>query len=316
MRQLKNIIQKNKLTLLSLASAGIIISGFNNGGIEYRADPQTVRTGFASVGLDNSSWIKPPPLPEIEYNVFDNVGNVVSELKDAAVNGHTVVDEVLDSLDVAVEQAGNYLSNLELIPPMEGFYLPNEVESRYRLVAAHGQKRLLRVAGEIEENYGEHLRNMCIKYHVPYDLAFTILHIESGGNIGSVSHTGVKGIMQITGQTADYIEKNHKKSGRENPIDCSASPENNIECGVMHLKRMLAKYNTKGFKDLTIFEKGNNAIAAYNLGRSGLNRDLADAGKNHVLDLTEGEVRLETYGHVRKARAYQALLHTEGFFNR
>ncbi len=221
-----------------------------------------------------------------------------------------IVDEKNDDLDIVYEELDQLEYQKEL--PIEGFYLPQESMSRYKLVAAHGQERLLKIANEIKQNYGNHLKDVCTKYQVPYDLAFTVLLIESGGKVDAVSRTGVKGIMQIIGMTEEYIEKHYKESGRELPIDCSASPEDNIECGVMHLKRMIERYEGKG---LTSKQTANNAIAAYNLGRGGLNRDLRDAGKKHVLDLTQGEIRKETWGYVRKARAYQALLHTKGVFN-
>ncbi|MBT3836443.1 transglycosylase SLT domain-containing protein [Candidatus Woesearchaeota archaeon] len=305
---------KHRLTsILGTVAGMVMVASFNNGGIEVRADPQTVRADFAYVGLDDSSWIKPPPLPKVEYEVFDKVEGVISDLGNFAVEGKNVVGEALDSIDTAVERAEDVMSNLTLIPPMEGFYLPKEAESRYRLVASHGQKRLLNKANQIQENYGDHLKDMCVKYNVPYDLAFTTLHIESGGNLNAVSKTGVKGIMQITGMTKKHVEKHYKKSGRDEMINCTASPLNNIECGVMLMRMTKNRFDHYGLSEK---ETWNNVIAAYNRGSFGLARDLKDAGKKHVLDLTEGEVRRETYGYVRKARAYQALLHTNGFFNR
>ena len=274
---MRNESKLERIGRLLMWEAGILLAGF---GI-VTSDP------VASLAYDSPKpkIVEVKPLETIVYEkTEDDLNEVYKEL---------------DQLE--------YQNEL----PMEGFYLPEEAISRYKLVAHHGQERLLRIANEIKSNYGEHLKEVCIKYQVPYDLAFSVLLIESGGRVDAVSHTGVKGIMQITGMTEDYIEKNYKQSGRENLIDCSASPEDNIECGVMHLKRMIEKYSGQG---LTSKQVSNNAIAAYNLGRGGLNRDLRDAGKKHVLDLTQGEVRLETWKHPRKVRAYQALLHTLGFF--
>lgn len=313
MKSLKGIIQRNKLTFLSLATAGMIIPGINNGGIEYRADPKMVRAGLAYFGLNDSSWVKPPPLLEVEYEVFDKVENVVSELENTAERSHETIVGVLDSIDTAIESSGNYLLNNIISPEvlMEGFYLPKEAESRYGLIAAHGKKRLLEKAQNLDENFGGQIKASCIEYKIPYDIAFTIILMESGGNVNAKSHTGVKGIAQITSMTKTHVETHYKSAGRSQPINCSKSSEDNIECAVMLMKMMRKRFKKTGLSEN---ENWDNVIAGYNRGSFGLGRDLRDAEKKHVLDLTEGELPTETFNYIRKSRAYQALLHTYGFF--
>jgi hypothetical protein len=305
---------KRRLTSILGTVAGIaLVASFNNGGIEVRADPQTVRDGFAYVGLDDSSWIKPPPLPKVEYEVFDKVEGVVSELENAAVKGHTAIVEVLDSIDTAVEKAGDYMSNLELIPPMEGFYLPKEAESRYRLVKHHGEKRLLDKSRILQEKFGTFMKLKCMQYNTDYDLAHTILHIE-GGNPNQVSHTGVKGIMQITGSTRKYIESHPKTLKMPEKISCKKNDENNIECGIALIAYLQEHYQRK-FPNQNKHEINNHVLAAYNLGKGGYNQILKEQKVSRFFDIPEGAIRRETWRYVPKARAYSSVLKGNGIFN-
>ena len=59
------------------------------------------------------------------------------------------------------------------------------------------------------------------KYNVPFPLAMSVMHAESGGNPNAVSPTGAQGLMQLEPGTAADM-------GVTNPMD----PAQNIDGGV------------------------------------------------------------------------------------
>jgi membrane-bound lytic murein transglycosylase F len=89
------------------------------------------------------------------------------------------------------------------------------------------------------------------KYDVPWTLIAAVAYQESKWDHQAVSHTGVKGLMQITRSTAEYIGI----SDREDPMQ-------SIQGGAYYLKYLYSK--TPG--NLSNHERWAQALAAYNMG--------------------------------------------------
>lgn len=89
------------------------------------------------------------------------------------------------------------------------------------------------------------------KYDIPWTLIAAVAYQESKWDQSATSHTGVKGIMQLTLSTADYLGINN----RENPHE-------SIQGGAYYLKYLFSKTSKK----LSNYERWTQALAAYNIG--------------------------------------------------
>ncbi|MFN3454278.1 MAG: transglycosylase SLT domain-containing protein, partial [Pseudobdellovibrio sp.] len=89
------------------------------------------------------------------------------------------------------------------------------------------------------------------KYQVPWTLIAAVAYQESKWQADAKSHTGVKGFMQLTSETAQHLGV----EDREDPIQ-------SIQGGSYYLKYLYDKTPQK----LTRFERWIQALAAYNVG--------------------------------------------------
>jgi soluble lytic murein transglycosylase-like protein len=76
-----------------------------------------------------------------------------------------------------------------------------------------------------------------------------IIKVESDFNPDAVSVAGAMGLMQIMQETADYYDL-------ENPFN----PEKNIECGVRHLKSLLAYFKNDVPLSLAAYHAGLGSV--------------------------------------------------------
>jgi hypothetical protein len=126
--------------------------------------------------------------------------------------------------------------------PRTTIYLPAESSftGRYRpamSIDRDGAERLVREAAE--------------RHHVDPALVRAVIETESNWNPRAYSHKGAGGLMQLIPTTAQ----------RYGAYDVF-NPQQNIDAGVKHLKRLLERYN--GNLDL--------ALAAYNAGEGAVDR--------------------------------------------
>jgi membrane-bound lytic murein transglycosylase F len=89
------------------------------------------------------------------------------------------------------------------------------------------------------------------KYNIPWTLIAAVAYQESKWDESATSHTGVKGLMQITLSTADYLG-----------IDDREDPIQSIQGGAYYLKYLYKKAP----KNISNYEKWTQALAAYNMG--------------------------------------------------
>ncbi|GAB6886684.1 hypothetical protein JCM13304A_01820 [Desulfothermus okinawensis JCM 13304] len=88
------------------------------------------------------------------------------------------------------------------------------------------------------------LKRYCRIYNVDYNLAYSILAVESNFNPNAISKKGAKGLMQIVPITQ-----------RELDVFSPFDPEENIEGGIRYLRKLM-----------DMFHKIELVVAAYNAG--------------------------------------------------
>lgn len=89
------------------------------------------------------------------------------------------------------------------------------------------------------------------EHNIPWTLLAAVAYQESKWNEAAVSHTGVKGLMQITLPTAEYLGI----VDREDPVQ-------SIQGGAFYLKYLYSKTAT----NISNYERWTQALAAYNMG--------------------------------------------------
>ena len=107
----------------------------------------------------------------------------------------------------------------------------------------HTQRRL--------PTYIEHFKKYSEQYQVPWTLLAAVAYQESKWNNKAVSYTGVRGIMQITEQTAEHIGI----IDREDPIE-------SIRGGAYYLRYLYDKTS----EQISSQQRWAHALAAYNIG--------------------------------------------------
>ena len=99
--------------------------------------------------------------------------------------------------------------------------------------------------------YAEQFRKYSDLYQVPWTLIAAVAYQESKWDHKAVSHTGVRGLMQITELTAEHI-------GLENRND----PIESIRGGAYYLRYLFNKTSPNS----TTMQRWAHALAAYNIG--------------------------------------------------
>ncbi|MBI2217360.1 MAG: lytic transglycosylase domain-containing protein [Candidatus Rokubacteria bacterium] len=90
------------------------------------------------------------------------------------------------------------------------------------------------------------------RYGVPEKLVLAVIHAESRGNPWAVSPKGARGLMQLMPQTASLLG-----------VRDSFDPEENIDGGIRHLRRLIDRYGNDLRLALAAYNAGEQVVAQY-----------------------------------------------------
>lgn len=111
------------------------------------------------------------------------------------------------------------------------------------------------------QNYSVYVEKYCDEYGIDENLAYAVIHTESGFDSDAVSHMGACGLMQLMPETFDWL-RSKIGAGDDDIFD----PETNIRYGVYFLSLLNREFGDEKL-----------AIAAYHAGMGRVNQWLGDA---------------------------------------
>ena len=100
-------------------------------------------------------------------------------------------------------------------------------------------------------SYVKYFKKYSAQYQIPWTLIAAVAYQESKWNEAATSHTGVKGLMQLTSKTAEHLGVNDRED-----------PYQSIQGGAMYLKYLYEKTP----HNLHAKQRWALALAAYNIG--------------------------------------------------
>ena len=114
-------------------------------------------------------------------------------------------------------------------------------------------------------SYSEYVEKYCAVYEIDPNLAYAVIHTESGFNSHAVSHLGACGLMQLMPETFTWLQE--RLDGEVvYSEDALKTPSVNIRYGTYFLSYLLEQYS-----DVP------TALAAYNAGTTNVDRWLSDS---------------------------------------
>ncbi len=113
----------------------------------------------------------------------------------------------------------------------------------YKKFLEHTENRL--------PSYKKSFKKYAVQYQVPWTLIAAVGYQESKWKKDAKSHTGVKGLMQLTTKTAEFLGVNDRED-----------PHQSIQGGALYLKYLFAKTPNK----LQTNQRWALALTAYNIG--------------------------------------------------
>ena len=102
---------------------------------------------------------------------------------------------------------------------------------------------------DLDSAFIHHVQSVAQKYAMDWRLVTAVMKVESNFNPAAVSRKGALGLMQLMPDTAKLYRV-------QNPYD----PKQNIDGGVKHLKRLMARYNNKLELVLAAYNSGEGAV--------------------------------------------------------
>ncbi|MDD6395449.1 MAG: lytic transglycosylase domain-containing protein [Acutalibacteraceae bacterium] len=115
------------------------------------------------------------------------------------------------------------------------------------------------------KDYSDYVEQYCAEYSIDSNLAYAVIHTESGFDSNAESYLGACGLMQIMPDTFEWLKTKDKGQS-----DCNGDifdPETNIRYGVYFLSMLMEEF---GDERLT--------IAAYHAGMWRVSQWLKDSG--------------------------------------
>jgi soluble lytic murein transglycosylase-like protein len=97
--------------------------------------------------------------------------------------------------------------------------------------------------------FSDHVRSFAEKYDLDWRLVTAVMKVESNFNPRAVSRKGAQGLMQLMPDTSKLYRV-------RNPYD----PQQNIEAGIKHLKKLMQRYDNKIELVLAAYNSGERAV--------------------------------------------------------
>lgn len=148
------------------------------------------------------------------------------------------------------------------------------------------------------QSYSEYVQKYCLQYKIDENLAYAVIHTESGFDSHAVSNMGACGLMQLMPETFEWLRS--KDAGEAEPYSDIFDPETNIRYGVYFLSLLSSEFGDEKL-----------AIAAYHAGMGRVSQWLSDemlSSDGKTLDTIPFR---DTEHYVRKVerakRIYEAL---------
>jgi soluble lytic murein transglycosylase-like protein len=107
--------------------------------------------------------------------------------------------------------------------------------------------------GILKSAYADHVRSVSEKYQVDWRLVTAVMKVESNFNPRALSRKGAQGLMQLMPDTAKMYRV-------KKPYD----PQQNIEAGVKHLKKLITRYDNRLELALAAYNAGEKAVDRFN----------------------------------------------------
>ena len=124
---------------------------------------------------------------------------------------------------------------------------PNFTEDANQIKSSLNQSKLKHVL--------IYIHALCDEYHVPYDLAKSVIMTESSWNHKAISKSGAMGLMQIKPETA-YSEF-------KTPKDDLYDPYVNVTVGIMYLSELYHNSGNDWYYALTGYSHGPTVTKTY-----------------------------------------------------
>jgi len=105
---------------------------------------------------------------------------------------------------------------------------------------------------DFDSSFVHHIQSVSKKYAMDWRFVTAVMKVESNFNPTAVSRKGALGLMQLMPDTAKLYRV-------QNPYD----PKQNIDGGVKHLKRLMARYNNKLELVLAAYNSGEKNVDRY-----------------------------------------------------
>ena len=111
--------------------------------------------------------------------------------------------------------------------------------------------------------YSEYVEKYCLMYHIDVNLAYAVIHTESGFDSHAVSHLGACGLMQLMPETFEWLRSKEKEEAAQ--YRDIFDPETNIRYGVYFLSLIQQRFGDEKL-----------VIAAYHAGMGRVSSWLSD----------------------------------------
>lgn len=147
----------------------------------------------------------------------------------------------------------NGCSGIQLSMPQSwaNVWGPNEVREELNPLDPQDVSKFFKNIRRVLPLYSKTFKAAALNHHIPWQLIASVAYQESHWNAEARSFTGVRGLMQLTTETADHMD-----------VEDRSDPHQSIHGGAKYIRYLLDKVPTSVNKS----DRLDFALAAYNIG--------------------------------------------------